>query len=198
MRAAVVSAALALSTSVAAAEPGLRPPGMTPPTADLEAPPTGAVAVAEPVAEPANAKSATTATLLALAGTIGPILFVREAIDGDGGGAALLGIAGMVFLPSAGHWYAGKLVTPGMGMRVAGGAATLFTVSVLIESEGEAEGLETVFWIGAATFVAGTIYDIATAGNAARDWNTKHATVRPTVVRTSIGGGTGVGLATSF
>lgn len=198
MRAAVIAAALALSTSVAAAQPGLTPPGMTPPVADLEAPPAEPAAVTEPVAEPTNAKSATTATLLALAGTLAPILFVSEAIDNSSDGAVLLGVAGMVFLPSAGHWYAGKFATPGLGMRVAGGAVSLFALSVLIESEGDTDGLETVFWVGAGTFVAGTIYDIATAGNAARDWNTKHATVRPTVVRTSIGGGTGVGLTARF
>jgi hypothetical protein len=204
MRAAVVAAALACSasrTSVAAAQPALSPPGMTPPTADFDNPPPSgtqdAAPVAEPTAEPANAKSSTTATLLAIAGTIGPLLFVGKALDDNLEGAALLGAIGMVFLPSAGHWYAGKVATPGLGMRVGGGAAALLALSILIKSDGT-ESLETVFWLGAGTFVAGTIYDIATAGNAARDWNTEHASLRPTVVRTPIGGGTGVGLIARF
>ncbi len=197
MRAAVLVAALASSTSIAVAAP----PGMTPPVADADNPPPSGERAAELPPAPANAKSETTATVLAVAGTIVPVLIAKESADANSGGGVLLGVAGMFLLPSAGHWYAGKFATRGMALRLAGGAVASYAVFVLVASDGEtsnADGLETAFWIGAATFAVGTIYDIATAGGAARDWNTKHASVRPAVVHTSIGGGTGIGGATSF
>ena len=43
------------------------------------------------------------------------------------GGSEVMGGAGLVFGPSAGHWYAGDGMTTGLGMRfaAAGGIATL-------------------------------------------------------------------------
>ncbi len=123
-------------------------------------------------------KSPGTAVMLSLAATIAPPL-IAASIYGDEhyvgndhdeemlwifAGSALIG-------PSIGHWYAGKVMTPGLGVRALGfalGAAAFGT-----DDLGEGLGL---LMLGSTAILGGAIYDIATAGRSAREYNFEHAT----------------------
>jgi hypothetical protein len=110
----------------------------------------------------------------------------------------MLAFGGAILLPSAGHWYAGKRATIGMGVRLAGAVAAGASLAILrSEDGGDAEGsLLPVFWLGAGTVAVGAIYDIATASSQVEAWNRNHSELRPTVLRT--GDGYGLGIAGRF
>jgi len=139
-----------------------------------------------------------TAYLASLAGTLTPIVLVSMVGDSSEPQNLVLmaGVSAML-LPSAGHWYAGKFFTAGMGIRLVSGTVATLSLLVLAESDEVPENVEAAFWIGALGLGVGAIYDIATAGSAVDDWNRKNATaVAPAVMK--IGTGYGVGLAGRF
>ena len=199
MRAVIVALVLGLSFT-AAAQPGspmdpapsvtpvLKPPGLTQPTEPAPPPLTR------------SKKNRTVGTLLALGGTAVPVLMFVAAInirDGDTGmNLALASFATMIVAPSAGHWYAGKILTAGMGLRALGGTVAVLSLMVLAASEGDATGAETAFWCGTITLGVGAVYDIATAGSAVDEWNEKHVTVMPTALK--VGDGYGIGVVGRF
>jgi hypothetical protein len=189
MRAAVIAAVIA-AVLAALASPVLAQPSLTPPSATSF----------EPAPPHSEAKSETAATTLALAGTAVPILVFFSSINrnesGVSGPGLLLAFGGAIFLPSAGHWYAGKAAPAGLWIRVAGGTVAGFALLGLMGSDDDASGLEKVFFAGAGTMGVGALYDIATAGSAVAEWNRKHVELRPTVTR--LGDGYGVGLAGRF
>ncbi|MCA9676890.1 MAG: hypothetical protein KC464_17785, partial [Myxococcales bacterium] len=158
-----------------------------------------------------------TATAAAIIGTlVGPALIMTgAALSGrDSGDDALesglywAGAMGLMLGPSAGHWYAGRTVTAGMGLRAAGatlavaGAVGSFDKCFFVEEPCDDSGYLAMALLGAGAFVAGVAYDVATADDAAREWNRDHGfsvQVAPTAVRTGAGGVTpGVALAGTF
>lgn len=110
----------------------------------------------------------------------------------------------LIFTPSAGHWYSGKFFTKGMGMR-AGGIAIAVTGFVTAlnddcfiscgddddrpsDPDGDNALGGAIILGGAVLFVAGVSHDIATADNAARDYNERHRfRVAPIVSRDQVG-----------
>jgi hypothetical protein len=120
-------------------------------------------------------------------------------------GLGWLGAAGIMFGPNAGHWYAGDFWTPGLGMRLGGGAlASIGLMMALSEafddwgSEDEYESGDdpsmeaagAMFLVGSALFVSGAVYDIATAPRAARRHNERsrrQISVAPTLGRENVG-----------
>ena len=117
--------------------------------------------------------------------------------DGDTGAhLALASFATMLVAPSAGHWYAGKTLTAGMGVRALGGTVATLSLMLLVASDGEMPGVEEAFWLGTITVGVGAIWDIATASSAVDQWNRKHATVMPTALK--LGDGYGVGVVGRF
>jgi hypothetical protein len=153
----------------------------------------------------ADEKSPAVAYLLSAAGTATPVLIMyvaaRESAAAEDvgplvGGAFLSGLS-IIFLPSAGHWYAGSYGTWAMGARAVGaGVATVALLSG-ISCGCPGHDQEAVFFGGVALAMGGAIYEVATAGGAVDTWNREHAAnVSPTIVRT--GDGYGLGLVGSF
>lgn len=146
------------------------------------------------------------ATVLALGGATVSIVGLAVALDERNTAGVVAGIASAALLPSAGHWYGGTLVTPGMGLRLVGAAVTTYGVLHLISAERAAEyddnppphdHLGAIALVGVATWGTGVVYDLVTAHRAVRRWNARHATqLQPTVLRTA--GGYGVGLTARF
>lgn len=101
--------------------------------------------------------------------------------------------------PTAGHWYAGKIVSTGLGLRLGGaalmalssGLAGQSAVPELLGADGGSYelGIAGVV-LGGGLMAVGAIHDIATADNAARAYNHKHArtlNVTPTITREQTG-----------
>lgn len=121
----------------------------------------------------------------------------------DLGTAAIIG-GSLCFLaaPSVGHWYVGDVGTPGLYLRI-GGVAGLVAGYALVTSRSEDEPNEhgtatTVLFITSASAVlAGTIWDIASADNAARAHNEK-LQLSPTALTTPTGMVGGLALSARF
>lgn len=203
MRAAVLAAVLVAST-VAHAEPpgltpsrltppGMMPPGMTPPLTGTS--PCPCMQLERKLRRP---KERGAAILAAIAGSLSP-WFIYEIGSREGDPNPWLKLAGVsaVLLPSAGHWYAEKLVTTGMALRLTGGAVSLVSLSMMNESESDGGGYAVLMSAGLITMIAGTFYDVATAGSEVDRWNRKHAfRLAPAITQT--GDQYGVGVAGAF
>ncbi len=169
----MVATILTADGATATAQPGNAP---------LAAPWAPAPPVVGPVA---GEKRESTALWLSLGGTVASIgllaLAENTANDSTGSGdladgLGTVGAIGLWFAPSAGHWYAGKLWTTGLGLRLAGAGVALVGVVLLvgcIDSDNTCdEGAAAVLMVGgAAAFVGGGIYDIATAPTSVREHN---------------------------
>jgi hypothetical protein len=158
-------------------------------------------AAARPMeAQPRNVKQRAYGYLLSSIGTVVPLLIVAASIGGDGDSdekGVLLASATAVLTPSAGHWYAGRFFTTGMGIRLASGTvATLGLVMMIQNDEAIISSHKSIFIGGVIGVGIGAIWDIATVGSAVDDWNAKHAQVAPAVMKT--GDGYGIGLVGSF
>jgi len=169
MRALVV---LALSSTIAHAQP----PGLTPPSEPRRRAP----------------KDRSTAMLFSFTGTLVPILMSSQVGKTDYRNAtlALTGAFG-VLLPSAGHWYAGRFWTTGMGIRLLG--AGVATMGVLAAASGDGDGghAAEAVELGLATMAVGAIWDIGTSGAAVDAWNRK-LELAPTAIRFDRGNGFGI------
>jgi hypothetical protein len=156
-------------------------------------------------------RSPRTATALALVGAVlGPsMLYLADHMDNNGSNdkvANALGIGGAVVMlvgPSWGHWYGGKALTGGLGLRALGmGMAmvgAVIMVSCIFEADCPAEtGAGLLFLGGSGSYVAGTVWDLATAAKQVRKWNAEHVTITPTAMRTDHGAAAGLALGGSF
>jgi hypothetical protein len=150
--------------------------------------------------EPDSPKSLPTAFAWSLGTTaagIGLIALGNASVDRDnttpsdvmilGGGAlALVG-------PSTGHWYTGKILTPGLVIRGTAMAGTLYAI---FNDCGDCsdEDRQTIFLVGGAVFAAGAILDLATLPRAVERRNARRIVVAPTVIQDRLG----VGIAGTF
>lgn len=126
------------------------------------------------------------------------VVSIGLVIAGASTGHATLTDAGLLsslVTPSAGELYAGKLLTPGMGIRVLSAGVGLLGIN-------EAHNCGWYVWptgscrnsgditralilIGAIGYATGTVYDIATTSRAVDDYNERlHLRVAPTVIPT--------------
>jgi hypothetical protein len=151
---------------------------------------TGSAARAD---EPAPHKSRRTAIALSIGVTLGGIgldaLGVatdEPIVAGIGGLAGALG-------PTTGHWYAGESFTTGLGIRLAGSAVgsigIIGVMDCFFQCKPDPIYMDLVY-LGTAAWVAGAVYDIATAGDAADDYNHAHeraVIVAPTAMRDAHG-----------
>ncbi len=194
---AALAATLVTTSTVAHAQPGLAP---------LAAP-------SAPVGEPAELKSPATATLLALGGAVAPVVMI--AVGGETGNDALIsgGFLASTLTPSLGHWYAGEFLTTGMALRGVGGLLFITGVAQALSGAcwggddgsscgGDEDDGEALILLGAGAYVGGMIYDVATAGAAARRYNRKHGAqmaVAPTMIPAAGGAmAMGMGVSGSF
>ena len=161
-------------------------------------------------ADPPAPRDESTATLLSVAGTLGPALVLGAAI-GQGARASeltgstvalgIVGIAGLYVFPSAGHWYSGERFTRGFGYRTGGMVIVGLGLVTAITSAGchcfcsNSNGDLVLFGIGGALVLGGAIHDIVTAGARARSVN---ARMQPTIAPMPLRGGGGVSLALMF
>jgi hypothetical protein len=144
------------------------------------------------------------ATGLSLGGTAlaWGMLIVAGRDGNENEGLATAGAIGTMFAPSFGHWYAHHGFSRGLGLRLVGLTAAVIGFGMALDDllaenddgdEGAAAGLMLV---GAGLYIGGTIDDIATAGSAARKYNSRFESVG--VVPTLNAHGGGVSLAGRF
>jgi len=163
------------------------PPALTRPTLIDAAP------------EPVGPKSPTTALALSAGVTAAGLgLFAlgdHQHVDALSATGALVFAIG----PTTGHIYAGQPLSAGLGVRALGMAASLGGILTLAGCGfdechgGDATAGVGLFYGGAIAFVAGGLYEIATAPSGAKDYNRRHG-LAVTVVPT----GRGLGLAGTF
>jgi hypothetical protein len=173
----IVAMFVFLATSVAQAQPGTALPMTQSSPSTLHHP---------------DEVSETTALELSLGGTLASYGAIGLAIALRGNGAAgYIGTAGMIgtlIAPTFGHWYAGAIVTRGMGLRA--GGLVVFVIGALADNEGcslvygdpQSEPADcgddfrtkkgtALMFTGIAMFVGGTVDDIVTAPRRARRRN---------------------------
>ncbi|MBV8760053.1 MAG: hypothetical protein JO257_22370 [Deltaproteobacteria bacterium] len=175
------------------------PPGMTAP---LTAPAASTTASTE------APKSENTALMLSLGGTAASAALVIAGGQLDNGGMIGAGLLSSLLTPSLGEWYAGELVTPGMGIRAASAVATIVGMAEslkCLDAEGDChtDASAPVLLVGGLIgYAGGTVYDIATAPREAQRYNARHGlrlTLAPTPLRTPTGQATmGVGIGGTF
>jgi hypothetical protein len=164
----IVGIALGALAGVAGAQPGNTPVYAPPP-------PPGPAPVTGPLP---GEKSPGVAVTLSLGGTVASYVLLVAAEETQNDGLATLGALGVFLMPTAGHWYAGKLWTDGLTLRLAGiGAVFVGTLLLLdcgLEGNCEDEGPATaMFVLGAGAYVVGSVLDIATAPAEARTYNAR-------------------------
>src|SRR5262245_11382151 len=178
----------------AAAQPGVTAPRQAEP-AQPQAEPNSAVldpgqvqpALAQP--SPDDRRSESVALGLSVGGTIASwtmlgIGLATYSYDSPHHKAeaavAWTGILGAVLTPSLGHWYAGRVGTRGLGLRLAGvgfGVLAILSVIRLCEDECSMAIPGALLFTGVGFGIAGTIDDIATAPRAVRRYNQRqHST----------------------
>ena len=158
-------------------------------------------------AEDGTQKSETAATALSIsAGLVLPAGLVLAADNESGSTRTYLvegAIAAILLGPTAGHWYAGRGWTDATTVRIAGAAAGVAGVALLST---DCDGSCTITEVGgilvagsAIALVGGALYDAATAGRSAREYNARQLVVTP-VALPAAGGGTamGVGVGGTF
>jgi hypothetical protein len=139
-----------------------------------------------PRALPGSPKSELTANLMTLGGVLLPVGLVVGAVnslDSPPRYSLLMSsaVVSLVFTPSAGNWYTGRVLTPGLGLRVAGGLVALLGLGVGIsecpfrfDSEGgscQPTGAIAILVIGGATAAAGIVHDALSAPRRVRQYN---------------------------
>ncbi|MCA9679968.1 MAG: hypothetical protein H6709_10240 [Kofleriaceae bacterium] len=126
-----------------------------------------------------------TALGLSVAGTIaGPLLFgagmvaAGQKSDGLAIGMYWTGTAALLLGPSAGHWYAGHYLTPGLGLRVGGAAVAVVGVAAgfgaCFDQECDRGPYVAAMVLGTGAYVADVVWDLATTGDAVDAWNREH------------------------
>jgi hypothetical protein len=124
----------------------------------------------------AGEKSEGTALALSLGGTAASLAMLAVGENQANDSLGVIGGIGIWVAPSFGHWYAGKPWTHGLTLRLAGAGAIVVGAVLLIsciDGEGDCEDGPLVVLLvgGAGAFVAGGVYDIATAGSSVRAHN---------------------------
>ena len=130
---------------------------------------------------------------LSVGGTVASYAAIIAGVTLDQPGLTSAGAVGAVFAPTAGHWYAHKVVSRGLVLRATGLAVAVggflafsgdrcFCTTQVNDDRDQGDwgsvGLSAV--LGAGLFVAGTVDDIAQAKTAARKYNEKQVMIVPT------------------
>ena len=204
MRTALLAAATLVTLAIVApgqahAQPALTPPSATPYTFGPQAEP-GQAQIADP-------KSESTATMLAVGATLGGLALTAAGVEHGSGGVALGGVALMLVGPSAGHFYAGEtshaakmsLLRTGGLLVLSVGVISMSTTASCDVAPGGYGGCSTrddrskgemMLWVGGATLIGATVYDLWDAHNAAHRSNVKQArqlTFAPSIMASASG-----------
>ncbi len=154
-------------------------------------------------------KDRSTAFALSAGGTAVSIGLVLVGAKTGNSSLTVLGALSSLVTPAAGEIYAGKVFTPGMGIRLASvgvgliglvAATTSFVQTAATGNGDGGSGGAAVVVLASLGYATGILYDLATAGNAVDDYN-QHPRYRlvPTVIPTaSSGPAVGLGIGGSF
>ena len=174
----------------ASAQPGTSAPAQPGTSAPAPVPATAPAPEPRPAGS-GGPSSERTALALSIGGTLGSwgLLIASSGMVDDRASAAIalgsVGALGAVLGPSFGHWYAGKVATRGLGLRVGGIGSALLGLFLLVtdcpldheETLCDSKiGLVTLIG-GAGLFLGGTIDDIVTAPRRVRRRNQRLAGV---------------------
>ena len=151
-------------------------------------------------------KDPTTALELSVGGTLASAGLVAIGAGAHNDGMIVAGLVSSLVTPSFGEWYAGKPVTLGMGLRVAStlvfvaGASEAFKCIDSDNCQNNNTAAGVMLLGGLIGYAGGTIYDIADAPSAAREFNRAHQIhVVPTYMRTPSGNAAmGMGIGGTF
>jgi len=161
----------------AAAQPASSAPTPMPATAPLPDPPPAPGPAGAPLSEGVALTLAIGGTLGSCAVMVGPLYFTNS---DDAVWLAAAGALGTFLAPSFGHWYAGKYLTRGVGLRAAGVLSLAAAVAVavaehsLIADEYSAERswkTEALALAGAALLLGGAVDDMVTTPRRVRQRN---------------------------
>lgn len=152
-------------------------------------------------------KDPNTALGLSLGGTAASVALTIAGASANNSGLVTAGLLSSIVTPSFGEWYAGKPLTVGLGLRAASAVALVAGANEAFKCFGETGSCSNdnnaagVLLLGGLVgYATGTIYDIATAPRAAREFNAEHQVhVTPTYLRSPSGSATmGVGIGGTF
>lgn len=115
----------------------------------------------------------------------------------DNESMATAGAIGTLFAPSLGHWYSHSVLTRGLGIRALGLGVGFVGFAMALgdalsdseSSSGNGDTGAVLALLGAAMYIAGTVDDIATAGHAARKYNSRFQNVNVVPQLSAHGGG---------
>ncbi len=149
-----------------------------------------------PASEPAGAgavdeRDPESATTVALGGALVPIAMTLVGLDRDNETLIVSGLAAGIVTPAVGHFYGGKYLTYGMAARAAGLALMVegwqrFHFVFCDDSCGSQTSARVMLLGGLASYLGGTIYDVATTSRSVREHN-RRVTVSPNVLSTQSG-----------
>lgn len=146
-----------------------------------------AVAVAQEPVPAFTPKSPDLAVGLSLLGTVVPTALALQ--NRNGGGAGWLMFYGMFFGPSTGYFYAGRTgrAFGGAGTRLGFGALAALGITASCGGDvlwgcKDEKTANAVAVVGLALIGLSAVYDIATVGRAATEWNLQHQPPRLSVL----------------
>ncbi len=157
-----------------------------------------------PAQPPVDERDPTTALLWSLGGTAASAGMLAVGIKANNENLIVGGLLSSLVTPSLGEIYAGKILTPGMGIRAASAVAVVYGVASSIcwdncNSSDQRTG-EMLLAGGLIGYAAGTLYDIVAAPSAANEYNAAHRrlTIAPTMMNSSTGPVMGMGIGGKF
>ena len=174
-------------TSTAFADEPAYPPPLLPPSSVEPAVPTYVPVPMQalPLFDPENGpKNSGTAIALSLAGTVAPSLIASVAYGDHDHDEEMLWILGTsaLFGPSLGQWYAGKVITPGLGVRALG-----FALGAAAFGADDLDTAVGLLLISSTCILGGAIHDVATAPRSVREYNFAYATRMTPMIAPSVG-----------
>ena len=199
------AAAVLTATAIAHADPAA-PARLASPDRIADASP-GPTAT-EPSSVFDGERSEAGATVLSMVGTAAAVGGLVVSLKADNVPGFVASNAAALLLPSAGHWYAGRALTTGMGIRLAGmavfyGGVAYFAHNFAFESANGGESLGLAIAVtGLAGVGLGALWDIGTAAGEVERYNARHHTslqLAPTALRAPTGATVpGLALAGTF
>jgi hypothetical protein len=179
----VTGVALAATTSLVSAQPGVAAPIAPPSSAEGPLPPLAPLPKARP-----GAYRPAAAFFLSLGASVALTAAVSNGVFDDN-----MELAGALWVvaPSAGRWYVGQIGVLGMAMRLGG----VLCIREMQEPDQDPE----LFVTGLTLTLGGVLYDAIGSGITAHRQNQRRWAASPTVVRAPRGStAIGLGLAGSF
>ena len=156
---------------------------------------------------PPEPRNRNTAFALSVGGTALSAGLVMVGMRIDSASLITVGLLSSLVTPSAGEFYASKFVTWGMAIRGASAMSLLAGLDAALECSFVGDSCHsyedragTLIVAGAIGYAGGVLYDIATAGSAADDFNQRyHLRLAPAVLQTpSANTAVGIGIGGAF